>query len=91
MLPLVRHLSTTHMFHSCLTGSRLRFIRAEKEAMMQQVRQELALANAQELMNVRFSSCLTRHNEALISIHIENQREVLPALHTEAWNQHFHV
>jgi hypothetical protein len=58
---------------------------AKKEAVMNTVRQEIALANAQELMNVRassFSFAASMNNQRL---HSESQRALLLKMHHKAW------
>jgi len=59
---------------------------ARKEAMMKSVRSELALANAQELINVRNAILvrLTRTYSRLLLLRQENKREMLSQMHCQA-------
>jgi hypothetical protein len=55
---------------------------ARKEAMMKSVRNELALANAQELINVR--ECNPDDSEVLLFSPPENKREMFSQVHSQA-------
>lgn len=57
---------------------------ARKEAMMNAVRQEMALQNAQELMNVRSALTYMEHTVQL-EIYLESQRKLLCQVRYKAW------
>lgn len=59
-------------------------MQARKEKFMQQVRNELALNGAQELINVRVTRSSLGDSELLTNSPVENQRKVLRKMHNEA-------
>ena len=58
---------------------------AQKEQMMSSIKQEMALANAQELVNV----CPSRSDRYWLNLTFftrsENQRQVLREMHNQTW------
>ena len=59
-------------------------MQARKEKFMQQVRNELALNGAQELINVRVTRSSPSDSELLTDSPVENQRKVLCQVRNEA-------